>query len=78
MLANNLLTTRLGTKGYYQCATMLGLWHHKWRPIMFVLIVDDLASNTLDAATLTTCSAPFNVTARSSATGTEPSLPASI
>ena len=41
MLANNLLTTRLATKGYYQCATTPGLWRHKWRPIMFVLIVDD-------------------------------------
>ena len=41
MLANNLLTTRLATKGYYQCATTPGLWRHKWQPIMFVLIVDD-------------------------------------
>jgi hypothetical protein len=29
MLANNLLTTRLTTKGYYQCATTPGLWRHK-------------------------------------------------
>jgi len=40
-LANNLLTEQLATHGYYQCATTPGLWLHKWRPITFVLIVDD-------------------------------------
>jgi hypothetical protein len=40
-LANDLLTKRLETHGYYQCATTPGLWRHKWRPITFVLIVDD-------------------------------------
>jgi hypothetical protein len=40
-LANDLLTKRLETQGYYQCATTPGLWRHKWRPITFVLIVDD-------------------------------------
>ena len=27
--------------GYYEAVTTMGLWRHKWRPIMFVLIVDD-------------------------------------
>jgi hypothetical protein len=40
-LANDLLTERLAEHGYYQCLTTPGLWHHKWRPISFVLIVDD-------------------------------------
>jgi len=40
-LANDLLTARLEPHGYYQCATTPGLWRHKWRPIIFVLIVDD-------------------------------------
>ena len=40
-LANDLLTERLLVHGYYQCATTPGLWRHKWRPISFVLIVDD-------------------------------------
>jgi hypothetical protein len=40
-LANDLLTERLELHGYYQCATTPGLWRHKWRPITFVLIVDD-------------------------------------
>ncbi|MBM4179865.1 MAG: hypothetical protein FJ211_11150, partial [Ignavibacteria bacterium] len=40
-LANDLLTTRLDAHGYYQCATTPGLWRHKWRPIIFVLVVDD-------------------------------------
>ena len=41
MLANDLLCTRLNNTGYYETTTMPGLWRHKWRPIMFVLIVDD-------------------------------------
>ena len=41
MLANNLLRTCLNNTGYYKTTTTPGLWHHKWRPIMFVLIVDD-------------------------------------
>jgi hypothetical protein len=40
-LANDLLTQRLEMHGYYQCSTTPGLWRHKWRPVMFVLIVDD-------------------------------------
>jgi len=42
-LANDLLTERLAEHGYYQCLTTPGLWRHKWRPISFVLIVDDFA-----------------------------------
>ena len=40
-LANDLLTKRLDTHGYYQCPTTPGLWRHRWRPILFALIVDD-------------------------------------
>ena len=39
-LANDLLSNRLNEHGYYECATTPGLWKHKWRPIIFVLIVD--------------------------------------
>jgi hypothetical protein len=42
-LANDLLTKQLSAHGYYQCATMPGLWRHKWRPILFALIVDDFS-----------------------------------
>ena len=38
--ANKLLTKRLETPSYYQCKTP-GIWQHKWRPIMFTLVVDD-------------------------------------
>ena len=31
-LANDLFRKRLNTKGYYEAATTLGLWLHKWRP----------------------------------------------
>ena len=40
-LANDLLSKRLFAHGYYQCDTTPGLWRHKWRPIIFALIVDD-------------------------------------
>ena len=40
-LANDLLTERLSKHGYFQCATTPGLWRHKWRTGLFVLIVDD-------------------------------------
>ena len=40
-LANDLLTERLTEHGYYQCLITPGLWRHQWRPILFVLIVDD-------------------------------------
>ena len=40
-LTNDLLRTRLEKANYYEAATTPGLWKHKWRPIQFVLIVDD-------------------------------------
>ena len=40
-LANDLLRTRLEDAQYYETATTPGLWRHKWRSILFVLIVDD-------------------------------------
>ena len=40
-ITNDLLHTRLKKAGYYEAATTPGLWRHKWRPIQFVLIVDD-------------------------------------
>jgi hypothetical protein len=41
ILANQLLTKRLEPHGYYQCRHTPGLWRHKWRPILFSLVVDD-------------------------------------
>jgi hypothetical protein len=41
ILANNLLRDRLAKFDYYEAATTPGLWHHKWHPVMFALIVDD-------------------------------------
>ena len=41
ILAKNQLTKRLEPKGYYQCRHTPGLWRHKWRPILFSLVVDD-------------------------------------
>lgn len=41
ILANRLLTKRLAPKGYYQCRHTPGRWKHKWRPVMFSLVVDN-------------------------------------
>jgi hypothetical protein len=41
IIANDLLTERLEPSGYYQCRHTPGLWKHKWRPILFSLVVDD-------------------------------------
>ena len=41
MLTNKLPKTRLNVAGYYQASTTPGLWSHKWRSILFVLIIDD-------------------------------------
>jgi hypothetical protein len=40
-LANDLLEKRLAPHGYYQCRHTPGLWRHKWRPVLFSLVVDD-------------------------------------
>ena len=41
ILANKLLVKRLETFGYYPVEFTPGLWRHKWRPIIFSLVVDD-------------------------------------
>ncbi len=41
ILANQLLTKRLAPHGYEQSRHTLGLWRHKWRPILFSLVVDN-------------------------------------
>eukprot|EP00804_Cyclotella_cryptica_P014273 CCRYP_018655-RA/>CCRYP_018655-RA protein AED:0.36 eAED:0.36 QI:0/-1/0/1/-1/0/1/0/158 len=41
ILPQTLLADCLAQKGYYQYECTPGLWHHKWRPIMFTLIVGD-------------------------------------
>ena len=41
LLANKLLGKRLAKYGYYQSRHTPGLWKHTWRPIQFVLVVDD-------------------------------------
>ena len=40
ILANQFLTARLAPHGYYQCRHTPGMWKHKWRPILFSLVVD--------------------------------------
>ena len=41
MLANKILKHRLTKHGYYEVRHTLGYWRHTWRPIDFMLIVDD-------------------------------------
>ena len=48
MLSNKLLEACLNKAGYYQCPTTPGLWRHKWRPILYYLIVDDFGIEYVD------------------------------
>ena len=40
-LSKELLWTQLNDTDYYETTTTPGLWHHKWRPVMFCLIFDN-------------------------------------
>ena len=40
-LANDLLRKQLTAAGYHEAATTPGLWRHVWRPVQFILIVND-------------------------------------
>ena len=40
-LANDILCVLLNKAGYYDTTKTLGLWCHKWRPIIFGIIVDN-------------------------------------
>ena len=42
LLAQQFLEQRLATRGYYQSKLTPGFWKHKWRPIQFSLVVDDV------------------------------------
>ena len=48
LLAQELLAERLAKKGYQKSKTTPGLWKHKWRPVQFTLVVDDLVTNMLE------------------------------
>ena len=37
----NVFSKRLKKKGYYQSMYTPGLWLHEWRPIQFLIVVDD-------------------------------------
>ena len=41
IIAQQLLEKLLGKAGYHQSQTTPGFWTHEWRPITFLLIVDD-------------------------------------
>ncbi len=41
ILAKDHLQSQLKAEGFYEVASTPGLWHHKWKPIQFCLIVDD-------------------------------------
>eukprot|EP00804_Cyclotella_cryptica_P013680 CCRYP_016124-RA/>CCRYP_016124-RA protein AED:0.29 eAED:0.26 QI:0/0/0/1/0/0/4/0/346 len=60
--------------GYYQCATTPGLWRHKWRPVLFVLIADDFGIQYSTADMLSTSCRPYNNITQSPLTGQAPSI----
>ena len=41
MLENKQIRMILEKEGYYEARNTPGLWRQKWRPIQFVLVVDD-------------------------------------
>ena len=41
ILANKLLKKQLSKHIYYECQFTPGIYRHVWRPIMFILVVDD-------------------------------------
>ena len=41
ILANKLLVKRPAHYGYYPVEFTPGLWRHRWRPVVFSLVVDD-------------------------------------
>lgn len=41
IIAQEQLEKRLNKADYYQSQIIHGLWKHKWRPIVFTLVVDD-------------------------------------
>jgi hypothetical protein len=45
ILANHLLTKRLEPHIYGQCRHTPGLWKHKWKPILFSLVMDEFGIN---------------------------------
>ena len=42
LIAHELLTKRLNAAGYFQSKLTPGFWTHKWRPIAFSLVVDNV------------------------------------
>ena len=46
-LANYLLCKSLNKASYYEAATTPRLWHHKWLPILVVLIIHDFGIECL-------------------------------
>jgi hypothetical protein len=51
LLAQELLEQRLNKHGYFQSTRTPGLWTHKWRPVQFTLVVDDVGDDNLQHMT---------------------------
>ena len=41
LLANEILEKRLNKRGYQQRKLVPGFWTHNWRPVQFILVVDN-------------------------------------
>ena len=44
LLANELLEKRLNKRGYQQSKLVPGLWHYKWQPVQFTLVLDNFGT----------------------------------
>jgi hypothetical protein len=58
LLANNSLTKQLAPKGCHPCRHTPGPWHHKWKPILFSLVVDNFGAKHMGKQNMPIISAP--------------------
>lgn len=49
-MANNLLKEKLGNREYRPTRHTSGLWKHEWRPLQFILVVDNFGVQYVGAA----------------------------
>ena len=55
ILANQQMVRILEPQGYSQCKHTPGLWRHKWRPVIFSLVLDDFGVKYIGKNMQKTC-----------------------
>ena len=49
VLAHDQLTKRLNQAGFFEAPKTPGMWNHKWRPMIFTLVVDGFGAEHVGA-----------------------------